>query len=283
MKVVKSVSELQKITREIKDSGKRIGFVPTMGYLHDGHISLMIKARSENDVLIASVYVNPTQFAPNEDLDTYPRNEAADIEKMKAIGVDYAFFPSDEMMYPDGYMTYVEPTGKLLTVLCAKSRPTHFKGVDTIVLKLFNITKADRAYFGMKDAQQVAVIKSMVRDLNLDIDIVPCPIIREADGLALSSRNKYLSEELRKDALILNKSLEHAKSLIKSGEFRAGVIKEQIIRDISAVKSAEIDYVEIIDFEHFDVVDSIVDHTLIAVAVRFGRTRLIDNFLYLEN
>ncbi len=282
MKIFNSIDEIKKVVKQLKQAGKTIGLVPTMGYLHEGHLSLMKKAKSENDVVIASVYVNPTQFGENEDLDIYPRDFESDSAKMSAIGVDMVFFPSDAMMYPPSYMTYVEPVGKMVDKLCAKSRPIHFRGVDTIVLKLFNITKADRAYFGMKDAQQVAVVKAMVRDLNLDVEIVPCPIVREPDGVAMSSRNKNLSEKERKDAVVLNRSLSGALEMIRSGETSVQAIIDYINSEISAVDSAKVDYIEAVDFDSFEKIATVKNNMLIALAVQFENARLIDNLLYLE-
>ncbi len=282
MKIISSKTELLGISKAEMLRGKSIGFVPTMGYLHKGHQSLMERARRENDVVIASVYVNPTQFAPNEDLDAYPRDSKADIKLMEAVGVDYAFFPSDEEMYDENHMTYVEPSGKALDILCAKSRPTHFRGVDTIVLKLFHLARPTRAYFGMKDAQQLWVLKSMVRDLDLDVEIVPCPIVREEDGLAMSSRNKYLSETGRIEALVLSKALKRAEELIALGEKEVDVIYKEMREIIGSASTSVVDYIEFVDFNTLQRVEEVRDQVLIALAVKIGNTRLIDNFLYLE-
>ncbi len=282
MKIIRDIDLIKKELSLCKSNDKSLGFIPTMGYLHDGHLSLVKKAKKNNDIVVVSIYVNPTQFLPGEDLDTYPRDEERDIKLLEDLDVDILFLPKSEEMYPSDYITYVEPTGIIADSLCSKSRPGHFKGVDTIVLKLFNIIKPNDAYFGMKDAQQVSVIKAMVRDLNLDINIKTIDIIREDDGLAMSSRNKRLTLEHRKDALILFKSLELAIEKIKFGEKSADVIKKIIETTISSVSSAVIDYVEIVDFKSFKKVDVVKDNTLIAVAVKFGNVRLIDNKLYVE-
>ncbi len=282
MKIISSKRELSDISKKLVLSGKSIGFVPTMGYLHEGHKSLMERARMDNDVVIASVYVNPTQFAPGEDLDAYPRDSKADIKLMESVGVDYAFFPEDGEIYDRNHITFVEPTGEALNIMCAGSRPTHFRGVDTIVLKLFHLARPTRAYFGMKDAQQLWVLKSMVRDLDLDVEIVPCPIVRESDGLAMSSRNKYLSSSERVDALVLSKALNRAKDLIQAGEKSAQVLHGEMKNVIDSALSSEVDYIEFVDFDTLERVDVVKSGVLIALAVKIGSTRLIDNYLYEE-
>ncbi|GAE89106.1 pantoate-beta-alanine ligase [Acetivibrio straminisolvens JCM 21531] len=214
MRVIETISDLKAIVRTQKSMGRTIGFVPTMGYLHEGHLSLVNMSLQNNDYTIMSIFVNPTQFGPNEDFDRYPRDMERDLKLAESAGVDVVFAPSVKEMYPDGYNTYVNVEG-ITEVLCGKSRPGHFRGVTTIVAKLFNIVEPHRAYFGQKDAQQVAVIKKMVRDLNMNIEIITCPIVREEDGLAMSSRNVYLSPEERKSALILSKSLMESEELIK--------------------------------------------------------------------
>jgi pantoate--beta-alanine ligase len=274
---IQSKSALRLAIQVAKEKGQRIGFVPTMGFLHEGHLSLMRQARAQNDVVVASVFVNPTQFAPHEDLDTYPRDAERDAALMKAEGVDIAFFPPVEAIYPDGYATYVTVEGALTQGLCGRSRPIFFKGVTTVVAKLFNLVTPDRAYFGQKDAQQAAVIKQMVRDLDFDLEVVVCPIVRESDGLAMSSRNAYLTEQQRADAPTLSRALHAAGERVAAGERAAAVIKAGIEQKIQALAEADIDYVEVVDADTMEAVDTISGRILIAVAVTLGRTRLIDN------
>lgn len=279
MVLVKNISEIKDLVSEWKKEGKTIGLVPTMGYLHEGHESLIKKARKENDKVIVSVFVNPTQFGPNEDLESYPRNIEKDRELCESCGVDVVFNPESVEMYKNNASTYINVQG-LTEGLCGASRPIHFRGVCTVVSKLFNITMADRAYFGEKDAQQLAVVKKMVEDLNFNIDVVGCPIIREKDGLAKSSRNTYLSKEERVAALILNKSLNLALKKLKNGEASGenvinvikGVIKEEPL--------AKIDYVEVVDSKTLKPVKKIENSILVAIAVYIGKTRLIDNFTF---
>jgi len=277
MKIIKKIAEMQKIANDLRQQGKSIGFVPTMGYLHEGHLSLMKCARKENDVVVISIFVNPTQFVPGEDYERYPRDEEGDIKKAKEVGVDIVFIPDVKDMYPDGYSTYVEE--KVLSAgLCGARRPGHFKGVTTIVAKLFNIVKPHRAYFGKKDYQQLRVIERMARDLNFDIEIIGCPIVREPDGLAMSSRNVYLSQEERKSALCLYKSLLLAQNMIKKGEKKPAIIKkvmEEFILKHPHVK--KIDYIEIVDRYTLQPVDKLTGNELIALAVFVGPARLIDN------
>lgn len=277
MNRITHIAELRNIVIEARTQGKSIGFVPTMGFLHQGHLALMEKARRENDLLIASVFVNPTQFGPNEDFEAYPRDEQKDLQLMAQVGVDAAFFPSAEEMYPSGYATYAEVHGSLTQGLCGASREGHFKGVTTVVLKLFNIVQPHRAYFGQKDAQQVAVLQRMVQDFNIPVEIVPCPIVREEDGLALSSRNTYLSESERKEALVLNRSLSAAEEMVQSGERRSAAIYACINHMISAMPSCKKDYIEIVDADSLVPVEQLAGRVLIALAVKVGRTRLIDN------
>ena len=229
MKICETIEEVRGIVGEWKKEGKSVGFVPTMGYLHEGHQSLMEAARRENDRVVVSIFVNPMQFGPTEDLDSYPRDLERDCGVCRTAGVDLVFHPQPEEMYPDGFCSYADMNG-LTGELCGRTRPTHFRGVQTVVLKLFHIVTPDRAYFGQKDAQQLAVIRRMVRDLNLDIEICGCPIVREPDGLAKSSRNTYLSPEERQAALILSKSLAEAARLIDGGERDAGAIREKMRR-----------------------------------------------------
>ncbi|SEF78856.1 pantothenate synthetase [Caloramator fervidus] len=276
MEIIRKVSDMKKKINSIVKEGKTIGFVPTMGYLHDGHKSLIERAREENEVVVVSVFVNPTQFGPNEDYDRYPRDEERDIKVCSEAGCDIMFIPNKDDMYGQDYSTYVEVLN-LTEGLCGASRPGHFRGVATVVTKLFNIVKPTRAYFGQKDAQQLAVIKRMVEDLNMDVEIVPCPIVREKDGLAMSSRNVYLSEDERKQALVLYKSLKLAEDLIKNGERNVEKIKGEMIKLINTAKDSVIDYVEIVDNKNLKPLEKIEGEVLIAIAVKIGKTRLIDN------
>ncbi len=280
IKIISNPDEVQKISRKWKTEGLTIGLVPTMGYLHEGHQSLIHKSCAQNDRTIVSVFVNPIQFAPGEDLATYPRDLDADAALCASEGADILFHPQPSDMYGEYFSTHVE-VDDITQVLCGKTRPTHFKGVTTVVSKLFNISKADRAYFGEKDAQQLAVIKRMVEDLNFDIEITGCPIVREADGLAKSSRNKYLNPEERKAALVLSRSLSIGKQLLDNGERNANVIRNSITQEIKKEQLAEIDYVSIVDSVTLkDVDEKITAPVLTAIAVKIGSTRLIDNFSY---
>ncbi len=277
MRVIEKINEMMKTSEKLRLEGKTIGFVPTMGALHEGHLSLVRMARKDNDIVVVSVFVNPTQFGPNEDFEKYPRDFEGDRRKLERENVDIVFYPSADEMYPEGYKTYVE-VEDITTRLCGAFRPGHFRGVTTVVTKLFNIVKPHRAYFGKKDYQQFKVIKRMVADLNMGIEIIPGEIVREPDGLAMSSRNQYLSPEERKDALALYKSLQLARELIESGERDPRAIREKMIEFIkSHPHVTKIDYVEIVDPENFLPVEKIEDGTLIALAVWVGSTRLIDN------
>lgn len=277
MKIIKTIEELRPIIRGWKKEGLSVGLVPTMGYLHDGHKSLIVKAVAENDRVVVSDFVNPTQFGANEDLSTYPRDIERDAALCEAAGADIIFHPEPEEMYFPDRCTFVD-MDRLTKGLCGRTRPVHFSGVCTVVSKLFNIVTPDRAYFGQKDAQQLAVIRRMVRDLNFDITIVGCPIVREADGLALSSRNTYLNEEERQAALILNKSLTLGKEMIEAGEKSAAAVWSAIIKNMETEPLARVDYVEIVDTENLEPVDTIDAPVLVATAVYIGKTRLIDNF-----
>lgn len=280
MEIVNSAKEMQRLSEGYRLRGKEIGFVPTMGYLHEGHLSLVRQAKRDNDVVFVSIFVNPLQFAPNEDYESYPRDIERDERLLKDEGVDVLFYPTVEDMYPDGFQTYVE-VQNLTKVLEGKSRPTHFRGVTTVVLKLFNITKPHRAYFGKKDAQQLIVIRRMVHDLNLDVEIVGMPIVRESDGLAMSSRNKYLNKEEREQAVCLYRALERAEELIGSGVLDADRIKREMESVIKGYPLAEIDYISvnrISDLEELKTVEK--GNTLVSLAVRIGKTRLIDNMWF---
>jgi len=278
MKVIETVHEMQKIADRIKARGKTIGFVPTMGYLHEGHLSLIKEARKENSFIIVSIFVNPSQFAPNEDLAKYPRDFKRDMELCRKERVDYIFYPSEDEMYPTKELAFVE-VERITESLCGRTRPTHFKGVASVVAKLFNIVKPTRAYFGQKDYQQSLVIKKMVKDLNFDLDIKVCSIVREADGLAMSSRNRYLSSAERKEAVVLNKSLERAKWMIMQGERRSSAIKHGI-KELINDTSARVDYIEVRNADNLLELDVVHGRVVIAIAVYFGETRLIDNKLF---
>ncbi len=276
MTILTSAAEVTAVSKEAHRSGKRVGFVPTMGALHEGHLSLVRTARAQSDVVIASVFVNPTQFGPTEDFSKYPRNPERDAAMLAAEKTDYFFLPSVEEMYPAGAESWVSVAG-LGEKLDGRSRPGHFRGVTTVVAKLFNIVQPDFAFFGQKDAAQVAIISKMVRDLNFDVRIVVCPIVRETDGLAMSSRNAYLSPEQRKQALVLYRSLMRVQNLVDRGETsaaRLSVAGTQVIAEEPAVK---LDYFEIVDRATLDPVSDISGGALIAVAAYVGSTRLIDN------
>ncbi|MCA1933603.1 MAG: pantoate--beta-alanine ligase [Calditerrivibrio sp.] len=279
MLIVNTVCEAKKILRDIKNSGKSIGFVPTMGYLHSGHISLVDQSKKDNDFTVVSIFVNPTQFGPNEDLDKYPRNFVRDEKLLRDAGVDMVFYPSVETMYPDGYATFVN-VERVTDPLCGAKRPGHFRGVATIVCKLFNIVSPDKSYFGLKDYQQVIVIKRMVEDLNMDVDVVGMPIVRESDGLAMSSRNVYLSPDERLSALSLSRSFPLVEKKLKSGERRASVIIKDVEDFISSHPYSRIDYVEIVDKDSLEKLDFIDRPFLIAMAVFINKTRLIDNKIF---
>jgi len=278
MRLVHTVAEMKKIVNDILKSGKSIGFVPTMGYLHKGHLSLVEAARKENDVVVVSIFVNPTQFGPNEDYNRYPRDLERDLRLLEPIGVDYVFNPSVEEMYPAMYSTYVEEV-ELSKYLCGASRPGHFRGVCTVVTKLFNIVKPTKAYFGQKDAQQFRVLKRMVKDLNMDVEMIEMPIVREEDGLAMSSRNVYLNPEERKEATRLYKSLLKAKELIESGERDVQKIKSEMLKILDH-PLLKVDYVEVVDEETLRPVEKIERKVIVALAVFVGKARLIDNMIF---
>lgn len=278
MEICYTIKDVRERVNAWKREGLTVGFVPTMGYLHKGHKSLMEAARANNDKVVVSVFVNPMQFGPNEDLESYPRDFEKDSALCESVGVDLIFHPEPEEMYADGFCSYVDMNG-LTTELCGKSRPIHFRGVQTVVLKLFNIVKPDTAYFGQKDAQQLAVIRRMVKDLNVYTEIVGCPIVREADGLAKSSRNTYLNPDERKAALILSRSLKLGRELIENGETDSKAVIKAITDSINTEPLAKIDYVDVVDFDTITPVDKIGKSVLVAIAVYIGKTRLIDNFI----
>ena len=280
MKIVGSVKEVREQVKEWKKQGLSVGLVPTMGYLHEGHQSLMKAARKDNDKVVVSIFVNPMQFGPTEDLAQYPRDLDHDAALCEKVGVDLIFHPEPEEMYAEDFCSFVDMTG-LTEGLCGKTRPIHFRGVCTVVNKLFNIVTPDRAYFGQKDGQQLAVIRRMVRDLNMDIQVVGCPIVREEDGLAKSSRNTYLSPEERKAALILSKTIALGKELAKTNKNAAEVVAE-MKKNIETEPLAKIDYVEAVDAVSMAPVETLDGECMLAMAVYIGKTRLIDNTLINE-
>lgn len=282
MQVIRQVQELRTAIRQAraKNSSLRVGFVPTMGYLHEGHASLLRAARQQCDVVVLSIFVNPLQFGPNEDLSRYPRDEKRDLAVAEAEQADIVFLPSVEEMYPSPTKTVVTVSG-VTERLCGASRPGHFDGVATVVTKLFNMVQPDFAFFGQKDAQQVAVVEQMVSDLNMPVQIVPCPIVREHDGLAMSSRNVYLEPEQRQQALVLSSSLKMAEKVIaeSSGNIDALELHQMILEHIQQSPMAEVDYIEIVSYPTLQPVTKLREASvlLIALAVKFGKTRLIDN------
>lgn len=278
MKIATTVKEVRDQVKEWRKQGLSVGLVPTMGYLHEGHKSLITRAVSENDKVVVSVFVNPMQFGPSEDLESYPRDMDRDIAVCKDAGAALVFHPEPSEMYHDSFSSYID-MNTLTDGLCGKSRPIHFRGVCTVVAKLFNIVTPDKAYFGQKDAQQLAVICHMVDDLSYGIEVIGCPIVREEDGLAKSSRNTYLNDTERKAALILSKSLSEGKKLITSGEKDAIKVKELITNIINKEPLAKIDYVEVVSWDDLKPVKEINGQVLAAVAVFIGKTRLIDNFI----
>lgn len=275
MDIISSLSDLR--TKRLSLTGK-VGLVPTMGYLHSGHLSLVSRAKAECDHVIVSIFVNPTQFGANEDLSKYPRDLERDLELLKPLGVDIVWNPSAEMMYPPGYQTWVEVEA-LTHPLEGAMRPGHFKGVTTVVSKLFNATQPHKAYFGQKDAQQVAVIRRMTLDLNFPLEIVVCPTMREDDGLAMSSRNKYLNEAERQAATVLFRSLSEAKKLYESGERNADVLRNKMKEVLASEPLANMQYVSCADYDSLEELNLIQNKALLSMAVFIGKTRLIDNFV----
>jgi len=276
MQIIRSTTEMQDASAQLRRDGKRIGFVPTMGCLHEGHLSLVRIAREQSDLVVVSIFVNPTQFGPNEDLEAYPRDFGRDEELCRDEGVDIIFYPSaDEMYSRDASVVVGED--KLSLGLCGAARPGHFQGVLTVVAKLFNIVLPDVAVFGQKDAQQLRVIQQMTRDLNFPVEIVPGPIVREPDGLAMSSRNSYLLPEERDDALCLRRALDLAEKTYADGERDASALKQAMLDLLSGVQRAEVDYVEIVDWDTLQPVEQLEGPALVALAVKVGKPRLIDN------
>ncbi|MCS7208787.1 MAG: pantoate--beta-alanine ligase [Fimbriimonadales bacterium] len=278
MEILHTVHEVRQWARRQRAAGRAIHFVPTMGYFHEGHLSLMRRAREDEGAVIVSIFVNPLQFGAGEDFDRYPRDFERDRQMAHSVGVEAIFYPDVAEMYPSGYQTEVR-VKELSKPLCGRSRPGHFEGVATVVLKLFNIVTPDRAYFGMKDYQQLRIIQQLVRDMNLPTEIVPCPIVREPDGLAMSSRNVYLTPEERAAATVLYRSLQWAQAQVAAGERDALKIREGVYQQIAAEPRARIDYVEVVDADTLLPVERIERPTLVAVAAFFGAARLIDNCL----
>lgn len=278
MKVVTTVKEVRELVKGWKKEGQSVGFVPTMGYLHEGHGSLISAARKDNDKVVVSIFVNPMQFGPTEDLESYPRDLEKDSAYCESLGADLIFHPEASEMYTDGFSSFVDMS-VLTEELCGLSRPVHFRGVCTVVNKLFNIVQPDRAYFGQKDAQQLAVIKHMVEDLNMDVTVIGCPIVREEDGLAKSSRNTYLSPEERKAALVLSKTIFMGQKLVEEGMTDAKKLVALMKENIEKEPLAKIDYVKAVDGLTMQQVDTLKSPGLVAMAVYIGKTRLIDNFM----
>ncbi len=278
MRVIRSIAEMQAICRTCHRDDKTIGLVPTMGALHEGHLSLVRSARSQNDAVVVSIFVNPKQFGPTEDFGKYPRSFEQDCAMLDQAGVDFVFAPSVGEMYPEGATTYVHVEG-VSEKLDGRSRPGHFKGVTTVVAKLFHIIPADHAYFGQKDAAQVAVLRKMVRDQNFDIELVVCPIVREKDGLAMSSRNAYLSDAQRKQALVLHRALLRIQTLADTGESNAATLARAGREVIAEEPAAKLDYLEIVDADTLDPIEDIGKGSLVAIAAAIGSTRLIDNLV----
>ncbi|MCM3666635.1 pantoate--beta-alanine ligase [Mesobacillus subterraneus] len=278
MKIITTIAEMQEQMLRLKADGTTIGYVPTMGFLHEGHMTLMKKARHENDVVVLSIFVNPLQFGPTEDLDAYPRDFERDHKIAEAHGVDFIFYPSPEEMYP-GTASITVSVVERTNVLCGKSRPGHFDGVATVLVKLFNIIQANRAYFGLKDAQQVAVVDGLIKDFNFPIQLIPVETIREEDGLAKSSRNVYLNDEERTQAPELHKSLQLAKAEIEKGERDPKQVIELVNTHINNHCNAEVDYIEIYSYPGLKELETLAGKIIIALAVRFSKARLIDNII----
>ncbi|WP_096200907.1 pantoate--beta-alanine ligase [Bacillus sp. FJAT-45350] len=279
MKIVSEIGLLQELIGSFKKEGKTVGFVPTMGYLHEGHLSLVDRATKENDIVVMSIFVNPLQFGPNEDFDKYPRDFDRDKQLAENANVDILFFPQVADMYPSESAMKIAVT-QGVDVLCGKSRPGHFDGVATVVLKLFNIVTPERAYFGMKDAQQVAVIEMLVRDFNLAVEVVPCDTLREEDGLAKSSRNVNLTTTERKEAPVIYKSLLQAKDMIRQGESNTETVVQSIITSIVDVTSGELDYVQVLTYPELQQITQLKGRIIIAVALKYSSARLIDNLTF---
>ena len=279
MEILRTVAEIQAYTRARKQEGKTIGLVPTMGALHEGHLTLMRAAREKCDIVIASIFVNPVQFGPNEDFDAYPRRFDEDCQKLKTVSVDAVFYPESSEMYPEGFCTHINVDGEITHKLCGAQRPGHFQGVAMVVTKLINLARADEAFFGQKDAQQIVVILRLAADLNLNVHINMVPIVREDSGLACSSRNEYLSVDEKRAALILSRSLRKAAAAYASGERNVERLKKLVIDCLNTEPLACIDYVELYSFPELKAVTAIKQVSLLAIAVKIGKTRLIDNVI----
>lgn len=278
MKVIESIKEMKKASQDFQDKGKKIAFVPTMGYLHQGHLSLMKKGREVGDLLVTSIFVNPAQFAKGEDLERYPRDFERDKKMCEGESVDILFVPDAREIYPDGYQTYVDVKG-VTKNLCGTSRPGHFRGVATVVTKLFNIVRPHYAIFGEKDFQQLVTIKRLALDLNMDVDVIGMPIVRETDGLAMSSRNSYLGQEERRAAGSIYRALQMAKKVFDEGERSAGVLLNETRRVLEMSPLIEPEYVKLVDIETMEDIDRVENEAILAIAVRIGKTRLIDNIV----
>ena len=279
MKILRTVAEITEFAKSAQQAGKVIGLVPTMGALHEGHLTLMRTAKAKCDVVIASVFVNPVQFGPNEDYDAYPRRFEEDCQKLESVGIDAVFHPEPKEMYPDGYGTYVNVESAFTGKLCGGQRPGHFRGVATVVTKLMNLSRAQEAFFGQKDAQQVLVIRRFVKDLNIQVNINMVPIVREESGLARSSRNAYLSEAEKTAALVLSRSLKKAEAAYKAGEKSVEALKQVVRNEIGTEPMAVIDYVELYSFDELKEIETVSGESLLAIAVKIGKTRLIDNII----
>lgn len=278
MTVIESVAEMREFVAQVRQQGKKIGLVPTMGALHEGHLALMEEAKSSSDIVVASIFVNPTQFGPNEDYEAYPRTWQSDIDACKKIGIDVVFRPPVAEMYPQDWGTWVS-VDKITEKLCGQTRPGHFRGVATVVTKLFNIVQPDKAFFGQKDAQQVVVLMKMVRDLNMNVEIIMVPIVRESDGLAKSSRNIYLTPEQRAAASVLNGSLLFARQMVMQGQRECRLVCSEVQNRIEEEPLACVEYVAMYSFPELREITTVSGKVLLAVAVRFGTTRLIDNII----
>jgi pantoate--beta-alanine ligase len=278
MEVVETIEKTRKIIAKAKSAGKKIGFVPTMGALHKGHFSLIKAAKNRTDFVVVSIFVNPTQFGPGEDLDKYPRPFDADVKACKDLDVDVVFAPTVAQMYPQENLSWVN-VEKLTEPLCGKSRPGHFRGVATVCAKLFNIIQPDIAFFGQKDAQQAIVLQRMAADLNMPLEIIVCPTVRQADGLAASSRNKYLSAAQRKDAALVYAALQEAELFIKAGRRKSNELISEMKKILKINKQIKVDYINIVDAQTLDELDEVKGKVLIALAVKIGSTRLIDNIV----
>ena len=276
MKIIETVTEMHEFVRQARKKGQSIALVPTMGSLHEGHLTLMRRAKQCCDIVVVSIFVNPTQFGPNEDFAKYPRDLAGDSEAAASAGVEVIFHPQAKDMYPEGYSSFVDIEG-ITEKLCGLSRPGHFRGVATVVNKLFNIVQPNKAFFGQKDAQQVLVLARMVADFNMSVELEIVPIVREQDGLAMSSRNAFLSAEQRQAGLVLSRSLKLAEQLVAQGEIHVGKIRTQVINEIKTEKLAECEYVEIYNYPTLQDINALQHKALLALAVRIGNTRLIDN------